>query len=255
MNADRTVLTDGMWARTGDMLPGRKPDPGGTAADSRLLVEAVPVRFRTGSPWRDLPKRAARWRGVSRRFRRRVLSGVPERVFNALSGDSGPERVSVDGTAVQAPRKAAGARKAYEGGRNQGTGRSRGGLTTRTVAVVDAPGYLVRFRIPAARAHDLQGVPGLPGGLEFGALVGDRASGADWLLDDLDGRGAEAAVPPERNRTAPRARDREMYGWRHLVDSFLPKTGEFRAVATRYDRTAAGFAAGIRPVAGVVAAS
>ncbi len=120
MNADRTVLTDAMWARTGDMLPGRKPDPGGTAADSRLLVEAVPVRFRTGSPWRGLPKRSARWRGVSRRFRRRVLSGVPERVFNALSGDSGPERVSVDGTAVQAPRKAAGARKRGAGIREPG---------------------------------------------------------------------------------------------------------------------------------------
>ncbi len=37
MNADRTVLTDGMWARTGDMLPGRKPDPGGTA--ERILSE------------------------------------------------------------------------------------------------------------------------------------------------------------------------------------------------------------------------
>ncbi len=103
MNADRTVLTDGMWARTGDMLPGMKPDPGGTAADSRLLVEAV--------------------------------------------------------------------------------------------------------------------------------------------------------IPPERNRTAPRARDQEMYGWRRLVDSFLPRTREFRAIATRYDRTAAGFAAGIHLVAGVVAAS
>ncbi len=47
----------------------------------------------------------------------------------------------------------------------------------------------------------------------------------------------------------------EMCGWRHMVDSFLPRTGEFRAVATRYDRTAARFAAGIHPVAGVVAAS
>ncbi len=222
MNADRTVLTDDMWARIKDMLPGRKPDPGGTAADNRLFVEAVLWRFRTGSPWRDLPKRSARWRGVSRRFRRRVLSGVPERVFNALSEDFDLERVFVDGTVVQAPRKAAGARKG--GGQNQGIGRSRGGLTTRTVAVVDAPGYLVRFRIPAARAHDLQGVPGLLDGLEFGAFVGDRAFDADWLLDDLDGRGAEAVIPPERNRTAPREHDREMYGWRHLVDSFLART-------------------------------
>ncbi len=120
MNADRTVLTDRMWARTGDMLPGRKSDPGGTAADSRLLPEAVPVRFRTGSPWRDLPKRSARWRGVSGRFRRRVLSGVSGRVPSALSGDSGPERVFVDGTVVQAPRKAAGARKG--GGRVRASG-------------------------------------------------------------------------------------------------------------------------------------
>jgi len=111
MNADRTVLTDEMWARTGNMLPGRKSDPGGTAADSRLLLEAVPVRFRTGSPWRDIPERFGRWGSVSRRFRRRVLSGVPERIFNALSEDFDPGWVFVDGTIVQAHRKAAGARK------------------------------------------------------------------------------------------------------------------------------------------------
>ncbi len=98
-------------------------------------------------------------------------------------------------------------------------------------------------------------MPGLPGGLEFGALVGDRASGADWLLDDLEGRGAEAAVPPKRNRTVPREHDREMYGWRHLVDSFFAKIKEFRVIAARYDRTATSFAAGIHLVAGVVAAS
>ncbi len=120
---------------------------------------------------------------------------------------------------------------------------------------MDALGYLVRFTVLPGQAHDLQGVPGLLDGLEFGALVGDRASGADWLLDDLDGRGAEAVIPPKRNRTAPRARDREMYGWRHLVDSFFAKIKEFRAIATRYDKTAASFAAGIHLVAGVVAAS
>ncbi len=163
-----------------------------------------------------------------------------------MSGCSWTERSSRRPGRRRAPEK---------GARNQGTGRSRGGLTTRTVGVVDAPGYLVRFRIPAARAHDLQGVPGLPGGLEFGAFVGDRAFDADWLLEDPAGRGAEAAVPPKRNRTAPREHDREMYGWRHLVDSFFAKIKEFRAIATRYDRTAASFAAGIHPVAGVVAAS
>ncbi len=111
MNADRTVLTDAMWARIKDMLPGKKSDPGGTAADNRLFVEAVLWRFRTGSPWRDLPKRFGKWGSVFKRFRRWVLSGVFERVFKALSEDFDLERVFVDGTVVQAHQKAAGAKK------------------------------------------------------------------------------------------------------------------------------------------------
>ncbi len=109
MNADRTVLTDGMRARTGDTLPGKKSDPGGTAADSRPFVEAVPVRFRTGSPWRDIPERSGKRNSVSRRFRRRVLPGVSGRVSDTLSGESGLEGVSGGGTVVQAHRKARGA--------------------------------------------------------------------------------------------------------------------------------------------------
>ncbi len=110
MNADRTVLTDAMWARIKDMLPGRATDPGATAVDNRRFVEAVPVRFRTGSPWRDLPERFGNWNNVFRRFRRWALSGVFERVFSALSEEFDLEWVFVDGTIVQAHQKAAGAK-------------------------------------------------------------------------------------------------------------------------------------------------
>jgi len=122
------------------------------------------------------------------------------------------------------------------------------------VAVVDALGYLVRFRILPARAHDLKGVPGLLDGLAFGAFVGDRASGADWLLEDLAGRGAAAVIPSRRSRKVPRPHDRDIYGWQHLVENFFARTREFRAIATRHDRTDGSFAAGIHLVAGVVAA-
>jgi len=98
-------------------------------------------------------------------------------------------------------------------------------------------------------------VLGLPDDPASGAFVGDRASGADWLLEDPEARGAEAVIPSRRNRTAPRDHDREMYGWRRLVENFLARTGELRATATRHDRTDGSFAAGIHPVAGVVAAS
>ncbi len=47
MNADRTVLTDAMWARIEHMLPGRATDPGATAADNRRFPGAVLWRTRT----------------------------------------------------------------------------------------------------------------------------------------------------------------------------------------------------------------
>ena len=45
-----------------------------------------------------------------------------------------------------------------------------------------------------------------------------------------------------------------MCGWRHMVENFFSKIKEFRAIATRYDKTDESFAAGIHLVAGVVAA-
>ena len=45
-------------------------------------------------------------------------------------------------------------------------------------------------------------MPDLLDGLPFGTFVGDRAFDADWLLEDLAERGAEAVIPSRRNRTA-----------------------------------------------------
>ena len=110
MNADRTVLTDAMWARIEPMLPGKATDPGVTAADNRMFLEAVLWRIRTGSPWRDLPGHFGNWNSVFKRFRRWALAGIFETVFNELSDEFDLEYVFVDGTIVQAHQKAAGAK-------------------------------------------------------------------------------------------------------------------------------------------------
>ena len=110
MNADRTVLTDAMWARVEPMLPGKATDPGVTAADNRQFLEAVLWRIRTGSPRRDLPERFGKWNSVFKRFRRWAVKGVFERVFNVLSDEFDLEYVFVDGTVVQAHQKASGAK-------------------------------------------------------------------------------------------------------------------------------------------------
>ena len=105
MNKDRTVLTDAMWARIEPLLSGKATDPGRTA-DNRRFLEAVLWRFRTGSPWRDLPAYFGNWNSVFRRFRRWVQKGLFDRIFNVLSDEFDLSVVSVDGTIMQAHAKA-----------------------------------------------------------------------------------------------------------------------------------------------------
>ena len=49
----RKRLRDDQWERIEHLLPGKAADPGATAKDNRLFLEAVLWIARTGSPWRD----------------------------------------------------------------------------------------------------------------------------------------------------------------------------------------------------------
>ncbi len=123
------------------------------------------------------------------------------------------------------------------------------------MAIVDALGYLVRFVTLPGQAHDLVGVPALLQDLGTGALIGDKAFDADWLLAEVEESGAMAVIPARRNRSKLREHDQEMYKWRHQIENFFAKNKEFRSIATRYDKTDKSFAAAIHLVAGVVAAT
>ena len=80
-------------------------------------------------------------------------------------------------------------------------------------------------------------------GVSFDALLADKAFDADWLLQDLDERGATAVIPPKTNRKIQRNYDAEVYKWRHLVENYFAKIKEFRGIATRYDKTDCSYAA------------
>ena len=106
--------------------------------------------------------------------------------------------------------------------------------------------------LPGQR-HDTVGVPPLIGGVAFGALLGDKAFDVDWIRAELDARGAAAVIPPKAGRKGRFAIDRAMYGWRHLIENAFAKLKEFRAVATRYDKTDTSYAAAIHLAATVIA--
>jgi transposase len=107
---ERFLLNDAQYKRMAPLLPGKIGDPGRTAADNRLFVEAVLWIVRTGAPWRDLPVCFGRWNSAFRRFRRWSRKGVFEKIFNALSGDPDFEYAIVDGTIVRVHQHGAGAK-------------------------------------------------------------------------------------------------------------------------------------------------
>ena len=106
----RHALSDAHWERIKDLLPGRPGQPGWTAADNRLFVDAVLWIAKTGAPWRDLPERFGNWNSAWRRFDRWAKKGVWRRVFDALQ-DPDLEWVILDSTVIRAHPHAAGAKK------------------------------------------------------------------------------------------------------------------------------------------------
>jgi len=103
------MLSDEQYERIAPLLPGKATDPGRTAADNRLFVEAVLWMARTGSPWRDLPPDFGPWNSVYQRFARWSRAQVWHMVFAELAGDADFEEVFIDSTIVRAHQHAAGA--------------------------------------------------------------------------------------------------------------------------------------------------
>jgi transposase len=121
------------------------------------------------------------------------------------------------------------------------------------VALVDALGNLSRFVLLPGQRHDSIGVEPLITGVDFAALIGDKAFDNNWLRTELNERGAIAVIPPKADRASRIPCDFEMYKWRHLVENFFCKVKEFRRIATRYDKTDTSFAAAIHLAAAFLA--
>lgn len=109
------------------------------------------------------------------------------------------------------------------------------------------------FHLTPGQAHDLAGADELLPQLEAEALLADKAYDAQHrVLDRLKQKGCLAVIPPKSNRIETRAYDRELYKARHLIENFFAKLKQYRAIATRYDKTARNFLAAIHLAASVI---
>lgn len=110
MSQRRYALSDEQWERIEDLLPGQEGQPGVTARDNRLFIDAVLYRYRAGIPWRDLPERFGDFRVVHTRHSRWSKTGVWQRVFETLAKDADNEYAMIDATIVRAHQHSAGAK-------------------------------------------------------------------------------------------------------------------------------------------------
>ena len=128
----------------------------------------------------------------------------------------------------------------------QAIGRSRGGLTTKIYALVDALGNPVELMLTPGQAHDLTCAEALIENANPDALIADKAYDADPFVDTLSEREITPVIPPKTNRKIDRECDFALYCERNLVERFFNQLKHFRAIATRYDKLARNFLAGVQ---------
>ena len=102
----RYELSQAQWERIEAMLPGKRQDPGRTAADNRTFVHGVLWILRSGARWCDLPERYGKWKSLHKRFTRWARAGVWEKVFDSLIKDPKNQYIMLDSTLVKAHQQA-----------------------------------------------------------------------------------------------------------------------------------------------------
>lgn len=113
--SDVGVVSDAAWAWVSSLLPSSAGRRGRPWRDHRQVIEAVAWKYRTGSPWREVPARFGPWQTAYERLARWTADGTWERLLRAAQAraDAAGELdwlVAADSTIVRAHQHAAGAR-------------------------------------------------------------------------------------------------------------------------------------------------
>ena len=107
-------------------------------------------------------------------------------------------------------------------GQDQAIGRSKGGLSTKIHATVDALGNPTGFHLTGGQACDLDGTDALLPDISAKTILVDKGYDADIrVLEPLARAGKTAVIPPKRHRTNQRLYDKHLYRARHLIEIFL----------------------------------
>lgn len=114
-------------------------------------------------------------------------------------------------------------------------------MSTKIHAAGDALGNPIRLIGTAGQRNDIAFAHDLVDGITAAAMIADKGYDADHLIDRMIQTGAEAVIPPKRNRMIQRPYDVDLYKERNIIERFFNKLKQFRRVATRYDKLLVNF--------------
>ena len=125
-------------------------------------------------------------------------------------------------------------------------------MTTKILALTDSLGNLVRFGLLPGQRSDTVGVAPLIKDIEFGGLIADKAFDSNWIIEDMNARGAQIVISQRPQRVQPLDIDGDIYKWRHLIENFFCKLKEFKRIALRSDKTDESFEAMIYACSAII---
>ncbi|WP_229917627.1 IS5 family transposase [Streptomyces canarius] len=265
-----------MWGRIEPLMPA-DPVRGRRWVDHRRTVEAIAWKYRTNSPWRDLPGELGPFQTAHQRLIRWAVDGTWEMILAAVlaaadADDDIDWTVSVDSTVIRAHQHAAGARKrgAARSGESadHALGRSRGGLSTKLHLAADGGARPLAFTITAGQAGDAPAFetvmsrirvprtgPGRPRTRPL-AVLADRAYSSRAIRSHLRRRGIRAVIPQPSDQIGHRLRrgrqggrppgfDREVSKQRNTIERCINRLKQWRGLATRTDKLAVAYQAAL----------
>ncbi|WP_406079069.1 IS5 family transposase [[Kitasatospora] papulosa] len=271
----RHELSDEEWDVLSGLLP--RTETGRPRRDDRVVLNGIVWKLRTGSAWRDVPERYGSWRTLYTRFRRWALDGTFTRMLEAVQAQKDAAGdvdwlVSVDSTITRAHQHAAGARKKGQGpaetAHTHALGRSRGGLTTKIHLACDGHGRPLSFVVTGGNINDCTQFeqvlaqisvrrpgPGRPRNRPD-HLLGDKGYSSRGIRNYLRKRGIPHTIPERSDQQANRRRrgsnggrppafDGERYKQRNVVERCFNALKQYRAIATRYDKTRESYEAAL----------
>lgn len=239
-------LTDAQWALVEPFLTGPKKwkpgGPGRPPVPSRSVVEGILWVMRTGAPWRDIPRRYPSSSTCFRRFEQWRSDGALQRVLALLRRNLNREtdEAFIDGTYVAAK------------GGGSCVGRSRGGTTTKLMAIADSCGLPLSVCIAEGNRHDVslvdQSLDASFAEHVAPLLIGDKAFDSKALAEHLQQHRNVELVAPCRGGRRPTTRKQDgrrlrRYRKRWRVERLFAWLKRYRRICVRWERKAANFLA------------